>query len=166
MPISRAEIVTTAIVQCWEQLAASGGVPMAGTIRDVRATIATMVAQELVEEIFSGLVDVGEGREHLVMAQRWRFAPYLPPLRACWPSTTLPGGDLRFILRVRPSTCWAELPAAERRTLERALSLSQSPSGLVLPGRLWPVWAQRLPQGDYLVGETLLSPPALSGGDR
>lgn len=157
---SRAELVVTELVAAWRALARIAGSPNPEQIRMARETALSLVAQGLLDEVLSGLITGPVGQERPVVVQRWRFAPARPHLEPCWPLTRLNTGDARFLLRLRPSDAWASLPRSLQREIARTLPLDLTPpsSGLTLPGRAVPVRARLLPEGDYLVYETAITP--------
>ncbi len=158
---SRAELVATELVTEWRAMARIAGLPAPDHLRMARETLLSLVAQGLLDEVLYGLATGPAGRERLLIVHRWRFAPSRPHLESRWPLTRLTADDVRFVLRFRPSNAWVNLPRSIQREVTGSLPLSLTPSGrgFDLPGRLVPVHARLLPEGDYLVHETLRTPP-------
>lgn len=170
MTVSRAETVAAALVREWRLLARVCGQPSAGVIRTARETVLSLVAQDLLSGVLSGLAVNDTHGERLLIAHRWSFSPVRPYLRPAWPVTQAGGSDARFVLRFERAQAWIALPNDLQREIAGVLpcDFAVMSAGFTLTSRLVPVQAQRLPGGDYLVLETLPMPagPQVANDDR
>lgn len=155
---SSAEIVTVEIMSVWRRLARITGQPTEDTIQDARETLLTLLSEALISEVFSALVAGNEPDEGVLAAQRWYFTLAPPLLKSQWPLTASPGQDVQFVLQIKPSPVWEQLPKSVREDLCASLPLDvQRPEHeREIEGRLEPTALRKLPDGQYIILETAL----------
>lgn len=161
-PGARSELILIEIERQWRSADRLGiGPGSALFFVQARETLLPLLADDLVDEVISGIETRTPETTAIAFARRWRIARVDRPIFATWPSApaTRPAG--RYVLRIRPSHSWWSLSATDRRFMVERLPLaiptgpqSEVETSLRLRERLVPTRSVALPAGDFLVVET------------